>query len=492
MGRFRKIVLTDEGIDRRDTGYYSTPDFVGKFITEKMIEINPSGSKLLDPCVGKEELISSFLKMNVKIDSFDINKYKSSYSSNFKQQDFFDFFIQSKSNIFFNNSIELPYDYYIANPPYNCHESDSLKSNKDSYDKYFDEVGTYNTYSMFMYSLIEMAKEGAVLGFITLDSFLTANYHKGLRNYILKTCSIHYLVLCPTDLFLNQGADVRTCIIILQKGKKYQKKINILPREVNTNLFIEKLRRNEFRLVDYDEIYLNHSVDNKEFLIDCPVEVKNLFSSCSRLSEKFNCVTGISTGNDKKYLSKVKDSMYNIPFFKNPGKRRFFMEPDAYLYKDFIAESNKVKNFIVRNKQFLFKEGIACSSMGVPFTACYLPENSTYGVNANIFTSQKEDIWWLLSYLNSSLVTFLVRGILIRSNMITSGYVSRIPILNFSNKAKSRLSEFGFKAYSEKVDSNRSDSFISIIDEIIYEEGGIGQKTKDVVNEFKQDLLKKV
>lgn len=76
--------------------------------------------------------------------------------------------------------------------------------------------------------------------------------------------------------------------------------------------------------------------------------------------------------------------------------------------------------------------------------------------------------------------------------MITSGYVSRIPILNFSNKAKSRLSEFGFKAYSEKVDSNRSDSFISIIDEIIYEEGGIGQKTKDVVNEFKQDLLKKV
>ena len=130
--------------------------------------------------------------------------------------------------------------------------------------------------------------------------------------------------------------------------------------------------------------------------------------------------------------------------------------------------------------------------MGVPFTACYLPKDSTYGVNANIFTSKKEDIWWLLSYLNSSLVTFLVRGFLIRSNMITSGYVSRIPILTISNIAKNRLSEFGFKAYSEKVDSSRSENYISMIDNIIYEEGGIGQDTKKIMNEFKQNLLKKV
>ena len=76
--------------------------------------------------------------------------------------------------------------------------------------------------------------------------------------------------------------------------------------------------------------------------------------------------------------------------------------------------------------------------------------------------------------------------------MITSGYVSRIPILTISNIAKNRLSEFGFKAYSEKVDSSRSENYISMIDNIIYEEGGIGQDTKKIMNEFKQNLLKKV
>jgi hypothetical protein len=492
MGRSNKTVFSDDGIERRDSGYYSTPDFVGEFISQKLIEINPNGNIALDPCVGKEELINSFLSNGIKVDSFDINRFKNEYQSNFKQINFFDFFIDLKNNLFFKPSLELNYDYYIANPPYNCHESDSLKINKDYYNKHFDEIGTYNTYSMFMYAMIEIAKDGALLGFITLDSFLTANFHKELRNYILKTCSIHYLILCPTDLFLSQEADVRTCIIILQKGKKYQNKINVLSRELNTNSFKVKLKNNNFSKINFDKLFLSNPIDNKEFLIECPKEISNLFYSHHRLNEKYNCVTGISTGNDKKYLSKYKDSSFSIPFFKNPGKRRFFMEPDAYMYSDFIKESIKVKNFIVRNKQFLFKEGISCSSMGVPFAACYLPKDSTYGVNANIFPEEKNDIWWLLSYLNSSLVTFIVRGVLIRSNMVTSGYVSRLPILSFSNKTKIRLSELGKKAYQEKVDSFNSDKFVSIIDEIVFEEGDIGIKTQNYIKEFKEELLKKV
>src|SRR5690606_10572498 len=110
-----------------------------------------------------------------------------------------------------------------------------------------------------------------------------------------------------------------------------------------------------------------------------------------------------------------------------------------YLINHFMEESLVVKDFIVRNKRFVFKEGITCSSMGLTFSACYLPENSAFGVNPNIFTP-KEDLFWMLSYLNSHLITYLVRGVLIRSNMVTSGYISQLPIIPFTPDEKIQLS----------------------------------------------------
>ena len=63
---------------------------------------------------------------------------------------------------------------------------------------------------------------------------------------------------------------------------------------------------------------------------------------------------------------------------------------------------------MVRNKSLIGKSGIACSSMGLPFSAVYLPPKAVMGVNPTIYLPE-EDIYWMLSFLNSSLVTYLVR-----------------------------------------------------------------------------------
>ena len=65
----------------------------------------------------------------------------------------------------------------------------------------------------------------------------------------------------------------------------------------------------------------------------------------------------------------------------------------------FLDISKVIPNFIVRNKNYLFKEGISCSSMGVAFGAAILPKDATFGVNANIIVDESEK-WWLLAYLN--------------------------------------------------------------------------------------------
>lgn len=143
MGRGKKSLIEDN-IDKRECGYYSTPHFIAEYIGKRMLEINPNGIKLLDPCCGKEELLREFFLNNKIIDGFDINKYTHEYKCNFKIQDFLKFY--EKEKIQKPNKITQDYDYFIANPPYNCHEVDLIKLNKEKLKFLFKDVGIYNTY----------------------------------------------------------------------------------------------------------------------------------------------------------------------------------------------------------------------------------------------------------------------------------------------------------------------------------------------------------
>lgn len=490
MGRFEKSVFINGGVDRRELGYYSTPDFIAKFMTNVMIKIKPNGKTALDPCVGKEELIKHLYDKGINIDGIDIEDHGDSYYCNFKKIDFIEYYKRLKLNTFFSQDINLHYDYYIANPPYNCHEVDYIKNNKKVLNELFDGIGVHNMYSMFISSVIDCAKEGALMSLIVSDSFLTAKMHKSLRAKILNTCSIHYVALCPSDLFRDQKADVRTCIIILQKGRKHQGIIKVLDRPENKDELKDKLENDIFLEVNLPDLVNMSGKGEFEFVIGLPIEIQSLFAY-PKLGDVFRCVTGISTGQDSLYISKESKEGFKTPFFKNPGLRKFYCEPDGFLTDEYLKLDKSIKNFMVRNKSLMLQEGITCSSMGLPFSACYLPSGSTFGVNANIFC-EHENLWWLLSYLNSSLVTYIVRGVLIRSNMITSGYVSKIPLLQVSNSAKARLEKLSLQAFNNKVKPKENRQIISEIDDIIFGEMQLSQETKDMIVSFASNLQSRV
>ena len=406
MARKEKILeeisctYNEVDIDRREVGYYATPEFISNYISLRMLQINNSGTRVLDPCCGKEELLSFFFNKGLHIDGMDIIRYKDKYNCNFKNIDFINYYCNKKdssiSGLNLNNRLlELDYDYYIANPPYNCHEVDFIKNNKGKLKKYFSDVGVHNMYSMFISAIIDLAKQDAVIGLIAHDSFLTSKYHKGLRRKILSECTVHEVTMCPTDLFLRQGADVRTSIIILQKGKKHQGEVIVNNRSLNTQKLKEVLDKNinqqYMKKYSLDDIILNNENDNAEFIIECPDDIKSLFYE-KRLGQILKCVTGISTGNDKLYLSEKMEGPFTVPFYKNPGKDRFYTNKHIYLHEDFLKFNKEIKSFMVRNKSLLFKAGITCSSMGVEFTASKLPSNSTFGVNANIICDEY-DSW---------------------------------------------------------------------------------------------------
>lgn len=480
MARKIKILTDSEGLDRRELGYYSTPKFVADYLTQEMLAINPNGDGVLDPATGKEELLASFYEANKQIDSFDIIDHLNHKYSHFQCKDFIEFYIERLSCLPMQCQ---EYDYMIANPPYNCHEVSYIKDNKKRLNAAFP-VGAYNMYSMFLSAMISIAKEGCLIGVIISDSFLTATLHAKLREQILAECTIHQLILCPNDLFWSQGADVRTCILILQKGKKFQKEVLVSNRPNNIEEFCNILQNKNFKVVSLQSILLGMSKSVNQFIIDIDKDIVSFFKTLPPLGSLYKCVTCISTGNDKKYLSRDTRPGYSIPFYKNPAKRKFKTEPDAFLIDGYMEESEKVKDFMVRNKSILKNEGIACSSMGLPFSAVYKPKDAVTGVNATIFP-QKKDIYWLISYLNSSLVTYFVRGILIRSNMVTSGYVSRIPILNLSEQVKLELDIIAKMAIRGELSEEES---IAMIDNIIFEQSGISDYCKKSICDFVKNL----
>lgn len=490
MGRKEKVlaekIFNEVYIDKRLVGYYSTPNFICEYIKKRLIEIKYDGKAVFDPCCGREEMLVPFLKENIKSYGIDIIKYKSSYNCCFQNMDFIRFFYK-KINVI-SEFKGLEYDYYVLNPPYNCHEVEYIRDNRDELKVIFKEVGIHNMYGMFISAVIDLAKEGAVIGIITNDSFLTEKSYKPFREKILSTCAIHEITMCPTNLFTSQGADVRTSIIILQKGVNFQGNIITNNRSINISELKEKLDNNT-TLFKLDDIILSNKNDNKEFVINCPIDIKELFN-LDRIASKFNCITGISTGNDKKFLSREKRDKYNIPFYKNPGKDRFNTDKFVYINNNFLDISKTLPNFIVRNKEFLYREGIICSSMGVEFTASRMPKGSTFGVNTAIIC-EKTDLFWLLAYLNSNLVTYFVRGVLLRTNMITSGYVSRIPLLCFNDDEKEYLSKLGEKAYNYSIEKKNIGEILRSIDSIVNKVARISDKSISHIIEFKSNLIKR-
>lgn len=493
MGRKEKVLIEELKtekifIDKRELGYYSTPAFICEYIKNRLLEINNKGKSVFDPCCGKEEMLNPFENSNIKAYGIDIFKYKEEYRAFYSKENFIEFYF---SNLDEKKSVKsLKYDYYVLNPPYNCHEVDYIKSNKKLLMKYFGDVGVQNMYLIFISAIIDLAKEGALIGIITNDSFLTAKSYKNFREKILKSCSIHEITMCPKDTFLKEGADVRTSILILQKGTKYQKQvvINNRPKDITklkANFELQDENRNKNQLED---IILNNEEDNKEFLIECPEEIKNLFNN-KRLGNIYRCISGISTGNDKLYLSKEKIHPYTIEFYKNPGKDKFYTDKKLFINENFLSISKEVPNFIVRNKDLLFKSGVICSSMGVEFSAAKLNENSTFGVNTAVICSNEEG-YFLLSYLNSTLVTYLIRGVLNRSNMVTSGYIARIPIIDFNKEEKDRLIALGKLGYEKSEHNQDIKKVLLEIDKLINKSISLKEENIQYINDFRNNLVK--
>ncbi len=472
-------------------------------MVERLLPHIRTGGTVLDPAGGDGVFVSELLKQGVEpqsIHAYDIEPEQveklSLLTPNACQADFLETYAIQPT--LFDAGPPL-FNAIIGNPPYNCHESDYVRQNKAALKRRFGDVGVLNTYSMFLYAAINALEKNGTLCLIVMDSFLTNTYHAPLRRFILDNCRIVELLLAPSKLFNSEKADVRTVIVILKKlyglehvQERLDNKMRLVDRLQNEDEYWNPPK------VDMVAQKLYETTPENAFLIGIPDDVLQLFT---RIPTKLGkCVpggAGISTGNDSKYL--VKRSNLNgcndrVPFFKNCAGSPYLFEPEDYIEKDCTRYAESIPNFMVRNRHLYFREGVACSSIGIRFCACYLPSKALFGVNACFFPDSELERYYLLGFLNSKLALYLIRAVLNRTNMVTPGYVKKLPYIPPPSDIHSEIAAITRSIVeclkeSPDYDFNREQE---MIDELVFKLYGIPEETRAVINLFSSDIMRRI
>jgi adenine-specific DNA-methyltransferase len=388
------------------------------------------------------------------------------------------------------------FDACIGNPPYKSRRnSEYLSSNRKSLEKLYQDIGLYNLYSLFIVNCVRRLYDGGILCFIVADDFMTNRYYTAFRTFLLNSTQIIEILLAPTDLFHPAGADIRTAILTLRK----------LPPA----LFSPRLMDNKVRLIDrlpledfYDNPPCVQEVIQSEFarmpansfFVGVPLSLIQLVQNPpSRFGSVAAGATGISTGNDGKYLrrfNEIKDDPSWVPFYKSGKRRPYFYKTDYYIEKDY-ERNEKDSNFIIRNRKYFFQEGITCSSVGRRFSASYLPPGCIFGVNANFFFKERGDLFYCLGYLNSRLCHYLARKVLHRSNIVATSFLEELPFKQPNPQTKAKIAELSASIVNElmKNPNYNFEKEQNQIDNIIFELYAIDPETRKEVETFYTNIM---
>jgi len=484
---------------KRALGQYSTPsETVDYMISLVWSHIQSADNPtVLDPAVGDGVFVDRLTQHGVppsQIFAYDIDERAvTSLATRHRQVLHQDFLQVDDGN----------YDLIIGNPPYKSkRESTYIQTNRTCLEQQFSGIGLHNLYSMFTVHAIRNLKEGGFVCFIVQDSFLTNVYYSHFRRYILNHCKIHKITLAPRRLFHHTDADVRTAILLLEKYTQTGPAAD--EERANHNMALTDRLADESELwstpmhkLQYIPQRLYTHMDQSNFFVNVPLQIIDLIEHCKlRLADVVRGGTGISTGDDAQFLRKVNDIPAAeadewIPFYKNGGVKDAWSYQTSYrIHRDWQTNGAQSKDFLIRNADCYLQEGITCSSMGVAFSAAYLPVGCLFGVNANFFTNSREDLFYILAFLNSKLARYMVRAVFNRTNMVTAGYLKRLPYIEPTSVLKRQVVDLA-ASIVRSIQENPEFEYIHLhatVDSLIYQIYGISPEDTQHIERFCANL----
>ncbi len=452
--------------------YYTKSQFITDYMI-KQIDLKDE-DLILEPSAGDGIFIDEILrhKSDIRIEAYDLNseaidilKNKYSDNSNIKVINS-DTLLDVKLDKFvLSNGY---FDKIIGNPPYGAWQ-DQEKRNylKKKYAGFYVK----ESYTLFLLRCISLLKENGILSFIIPDTFMNLHMHNNVREYMLLNTKIKEILIFPSKFFPGvQYGYSKMCIITIQKTIDKNIALNN-----NIRIITDLKKPSDIDDITYNRDVSKYSVDilnqkeifdsvNKAFLIKAGEGIRNLINSSSlTLGDIANCVTGIYTGNNKKYFKvasdKVKNNLSKCPIIKENEINNDFLRianiiegidasntfipvvkgsSDSYIRqnnwyidwsKDAIDHYNTDKKARFQNPQFYFKKGIALPMIKSSKIKASLIENQVFDQSiVGIFPKEEKYLYFLLAFFNSDVFNSIINTINPTANN-SANYVKKIPII---------------------------------------------------------------
>ena len=431
----RKIkTIMENGIDKREVGYYSTPSFVAKYLTHEMLSINPNGASVLDPAVGREELLEEFYKAGKTIDSYDIIKHCEYRMSNFCQRNFIEVYADFVNNNFFSTEASH-YDYMIANPPYI--DSETMERTMPEMRRIYKELystasGNWDMFILFVEKGNRLLKNNGVQSYIVPNKLIAAKYADALRNFMVQQNIFIIRDYGSVPVF---EAFVYPCVFVLGKQVndqpvKFETMSNL--SDVDSSHIVDRKIFNRDTLwdkyfIDTDKLNIVLSMSSHQ----CLSEVVSQICGSATVAEAYlvkealidewenDNLKFINTGTIDKYTSLwgIKDTQYIKGKYHTPSISKTSLQR--------ISDRRLVQS--MSNK-------IIVAGMSKEIEAFYDEGEYLAGKSTTIIMDDSIQLKFIYAILNSKLLTFWVR-INFNSLKMSGGFInvgvnelSQIPI----------------------------------------------------------------
>jgi adenine-specific DNA-methyltransferase len=367
------------------------------------------------------------------------------------------------------------FDRIIGNPPYGGWQDYEKRA---SLKTRFPGLYVRETYGLFLAQALRRLRSGGRLVFILPETFLYLHLQRGLRQLLLQNCSILSLDIFPSSLFPGVSFGYAKLCIVCLDHRKPEADHRILIRHSTCLDELVLGTTDAFRVLQ--AAVLSRQDQTFPLLGDSP-EARLIDQAALRLGDVADCVTGIYTGDDRRFLRRAPsnprgagryrevNSCDVVPPFAGERQLEGLEEPRTFLpilkgggvqylkqelwFIDWsssaVAHYKRDKKARFQNSGFYFRRGI-----GFPMVTSGRATASLIQVHwlfdqsiVGVFPKDHRLFGFLLAFLNSTACWRLLRQINPSANN-SAKYLRKLPIVLPSSE---RLSWFGAKVESYLV-----------------------------------------
>jgi len=344
------------------------------------------------------------------------------------------------------------YDVVAANPPYM-----GSKNMGDFYKKYIQYYyfpGKRDLYCAFILRSLNLISKAGRLAMVTQQSWMFQKSYQDLRakrgknnnnrekknefNGLLNDSSIETIAHLGPDSFIEISGAVVNIVLFTLQNKVNNKDHRIIAIRLNGKTYEEKKILLEKISFNSEYLYivqqdLIKQIPQSPLVYWLNTKLIEIMQNSNRLKDASDVRQGIGCADTNRYIRNQWEAKWDLndrwyPYVRGGGYQKWSELVFTAIEWRYSGITIKESKSIIPSEKLYFKEGItytdlACGSM----SARYMPQGYIFSDGGPGIFGNNNDCW-ILSFLNSRIVTFILRVTCSSPLHFRMGYVANIPL----------------------------------------------------------------